>query len=448
MKIIIVGGGKVGTALCRSLIDEDHDVTLIDEDEQVIKTVTKRHDLMGIVGNGVNFQILDEADVRHCDIFIALTDKDEVNMIAAVLAKKMGAKETIVRVRNPEYSNPYFRDHNILGFSQIINPELLTARYIANAIEFPNALSVEHFFNGRIMLMEFKIAENSRLVGLSLQQFRKKFEDILICAIVRGKEVIIPDGLVSIQANDKIFVTGQRQAMVNFHNSIKTQIIKNFMVIGAGKIAYYLMTILKNTKINVKLIELKRDRAEFFSETFSHLHVVKGNGTAKNVLLEEGVEHYDAVATLTGVDEENIIASMYLDSLGIPKNITKINRTSLLEIIGDRDFSSIVTPKLIAVDSMMHFIRGRKNAQESSLEALHHVAKGKVETLQFDITDHNKATDKPLDSLRLKPNIVIMAIIRKGKAIFPTGQDCFQINDKVIVATLQKNIHNICDLLD
>lgn len=448
MKIIIVGGGKVGTALSRSLIEEDHDVTLIDEDEQVVKAVTKRHDLMGIVGNGVNFQILEEADVRDCDIFIALTDKDEVNMIAAVLAKKMGAKETIVRVRNPEYSNPYFRDQNILGFSHIINPELLTARYIANTIEFPNALSVEHFSNGRIMLMEFKIAEQNRLVDMSLQQFRKKFEDILICAIVRGQEVIIPDGLATIKAGDKIFVTGKRQAMVNFHNSIKPQVVKNFMVIGAGKIAYYLMTILKNTKVNVKVIEHKRERAEFFSETFPHLHVVKGDGTAKNILLEEGVEHYDAVASLTGVDEENIIASMYLDSLGIPKNITKVNRTSLLEIIGDRDFSTIVTPKLLAVDSMMHFIRGRKNAQDSSLEALHHVAKGRVETLQFVITDHNKATDKPLDSLNLKPNIVIMAIIRRGKPIFPTGQDSFQVNDKVIVATLQKNIHHICDLLD
>lgn len=448
MKIIIVGGGKVGTALSRSLIEEDHDVTLIDEDEQVVKAVTKRHDLMGIVGNGVNFQILEEADVRDCDIFIALTDKDEVNMIAAVLAKKMGAKETIVRVRNPEYSNPYFRDQNILGFSHIINPELLTARYIANTIEFPNALSVEHFSNGRIMLMEFKIAEQNRLIDMSLQQFRKKFEDILICAIVRGQEVIIPDGLATIKAGDKIFVTGKRQAMVNFHNSIKPQVVKNFMVIGAGKIAYYLMTILKNTKVNVKVIEHKRERAEFFSETFPHLHVVKGDGTAKNILLEEGVEHYDAVASLTGVDEENIIASMYLDSLGIPKNITKVNRTSLLEIIGDRDFSTIVTPKLLAVDSMMHFIRGRKNAQDSSLEALHHVAKGRVETLQFVITDHNKATDKPLDSLNLKPNIVIMAIIRRGKPIFPTGQDSFQVNDKVIVATLQKNIHHICDLLD
>lgn len=448
MNIIIVGGGKVGIALSRSLVQEHHAVTLIEEDEQVLKDITKRLDILGILGNGANFQILEEADVRHCDIFIALTEKDEVNMIAAVLAKKMGAKETIVRVRNPEYSNPYFKDRNIFGFSQIINPELLTASYIANTIEFPNALSVEHFVGGRIMLMEFKIMDSNQLCNLSLQTFRKKFNNILICAIVRGQEVIIPDGSATIQAGDRIFVTGKRGAMVAFHNSIKSQTVKNFMLIGAGKIAYYLMKILKDTRVNVKILEVDQKRAEFFSQEFPHVHIVKGDGTAKSVLLEESVDHYDAVATLTGVDEENIIASMYLETLGIAKNITKVNRTSLLEIIGNREFSTIVTPKLIAVDSMMHFIRGRKNAQDSSLEALHHIANGQVETLQFVITDHNKATDRPLDSLRFKPHVLIMAIIRKGRPIFPTGKDTIQVGDKVIVATLQQNIHRLCDLLD
>lgn len=446
MNIIIVGGGKVGTALCRSLVKESHAVTLIDEDEQVVKTITKHLDMMGIVGNGANFQILEEAEVRRCDLFIALTDKDEVNMIAAVLAKRMGAKETIVRVRNPEYSNPYFREKNFLGFSQIVNPELLTARHIANSLEFPNALSVEHFANGRISLLAFKLKDNNPLVGLNLQQFRKNFKGILLCAISRGQETIIPDGTAHIQAGDTIFVTGKRSAMVNFHNRIKRQTIKNVLVIGAGKIAYYLMTLINDTR--VKILEIDQKRAEYFSQEFPHAHIVRGDGTAKSVLMEEGVEHYDAVVTLTGVDEENLLAAMYLDSLGIPKTITKVNRTSLLEIIGDREFSTIVTPKLIAVDSMMHFIRGRKNAMDSNLDSLHHIAGGQVEILQFVVTDHNQATDCPLDSLQFKPNVLIMAIIRKGKAIFPTGRDTIQVGDKVIVATRQQNCHHICDLLN
>lgn len=447
MNIIIVGGGKVGTALSRALVEEDHDVTLIDEDERVLKEITKAQDILGILGNGADFKVLEEADISHCDIFVATTEKDEVNMISAVLAKKMGAKETIVRVRNPEYSNPYFRDQNILGFSQIVNPEMLAARHIANTIEFPNAQSVEHFANGRIILMEFKLSNQSKLADISIPDFRRLYQDIVICAIERDKKAIIPDGHTIIQSGDRIFVTGKRSSMVAFHNSIKSQTVKSFMMVGAGKIAYYLLNILRNTRVKVKLIELNRDRADWFSQEFPDLHVVQGDGTAKNLLLEEGAEYYDAIATLTGVDEENILTSMSLEKLDVPKIFTKVNRTSLLEIIGDQSFSTFVTPKLIAVDSVMHFIRGRTNAAESSLTALHHIANGQVETLQFGISKDNNLTQKKLADLKFKPDVLIMAIIRRNKAIFPSGDDQLQVGDQVIFATLQQNIHHISDLL-
>lgn len=447
MKIIVVGGGKVGTALCRSLVEEKHDVILIEEKEAVLKNITKRHDIMGIVGNGANFKILEQADVANCDIFIALTDKDEVNMISAVLAKQMGAKETIVRVRNPEYSNSYFKDKNFLGFSLVVNPELLTARYIANSVDFPNALSVEHFVNGRVMLMEFMISDGSKLCHMSLSQFRKKFGNLVICAIERRGKLIIPDGDATLQTGDKIFVTGNRIDMILFHNSMKPKYIKNMMIIGAGRIAYYLLNILKNTKINLKIIENNPEQAEMFSQEFPNVHVVQGDGTAKSVLLEECVENFDAVATLTGVDEENIITSMFLETLGVPKNITKVNRTSLLEIIDPSQFSSIITPKSIAVDSMMHFIRGRVNAQDSNLDAMHHVANGRIETLQFEIRENNKMAGKSLSSLKFKENILIAAIIRNGRTIYPTGEDVFEVGDKIVVVTFLKNITRIYDLL-
>lgn len=447
MKIIVVGGGKVGTALCRSLVEEKHNVVLIEEKEAVLKNITKRHDIMGIVGNGANFKILEQADVANCDIFIALTDKDEVNMISAVLAKQMGAKETVVRVRNPEYSNTYFKDKNFLGFSLVVNPELLTARYIANTVDFPNALSVEHFVNGRVMLMEFVISDGSKLCHMSLSQFRKKFGNIVICAIERRGKLIIPDGDATLQTADKIFVTGNRIDMILFHNFVKTKSIKNMMIIGAGRIAYYLLNILKNTKMNLKVIENNPEQAQMFSQDFPNVHVVQGDGTAKSVLLEECVENFDAVATLTGVDEENIITSMFLETLGVRKNITKVNRTSLLEIIDTSQFSSIITPKSIAVDSMMHFIRGRVNAQDSNLDAMHHVANGRIETLQFEIGENNKMAGKSLSSLKFKENILIAAIIRKGKTIYPTGEDVFEVGDKIVVVTFLKNITRIYDLL-
>ncbi|MFC3928767.1 Trk system potassium transporter TrkA [Streptococcus caprae] len=447
MKIIVVGGGKVGTALCRSLVGENHDVVLIEQNSTVLEKVTKRYDIMGIVGNGANYKILEQADIADCDIFVALTNQDEVNMVAAVLAKKMGAKETVVRVRNPEYSNAYFKNKNFLDFSMLVNPEKLAARYIANTVEFPNARSVEHFANGRVMLMEFKIKPDSKLCKMSLVQFRQKFGNVLVCAIERNNEVIIPKGDDVIKTGDIIFVTGSRVEVNLLHNFIRPQVVKSLMVIGAGKIAYYLMAILQNTRLKVKLIEIDAKRAEFFTEAFPNLHVVLGDGTAKDLLMEESALSYDAVATLTGVDEENIVASMYLEKMGINKNITKVNRTSLLEIIDSQEFSTIVTPKAIAVDSIMHFIRGRENAQELSLEAMHHVANGQIETLQFDILDTSKMIGQQLSTIKLKKNIIIAAIIRKGKTLVPSGYDTFQLGDKIIVISLQPNIRHINDLL-
>ena len=443
MRIIVVGAGKVGTALCRSLVEEKHDVILIEEKEEVLKRLSKRYDVMGFAGNGANFKILEQAEVNNCDVFIAMTDKDEVNMISAVLAKQMGAKETIVRVRNPEYSNAYFKDKNFLGFSLVVNPELLTARYIANTVEFPNALSVD----GRVILMAFKVTENSQLSGMTMEQFRKKFGNILVCTIDRQGELIIPDGNATMQIGDKIYVTGKRVDMALFHSYIKPKSIKKLLLIGAGRISYYLLNILKNNRIKVKLIEQKMDRAQTFSQVFPEVSVILGDGTAKDLLLEESAASYDAVATLTGVDEENIITSMFLESLGIHKNITKVNRTSLLEIIDTRETTTIVTPKSIAVDTVMHFVRGRYNAKDSSLDALHHVANGRIETLQFQIKENNKIAGKKLSELEFANGVLIAAIIRNGKSIFPKGEDRLAIGDEIVIVTLLQNVTHIYDLL-
>ena len=447
MKIVLVGGGKVGFALCRSLVAENHDVVLIEQNEAVLNHIVSRFDIMGLLGNGADFTILEQAGVQECDIFIALTEYDEVNMISAVLAKKMGAKETIVRVRNPEYSNAYFKEKNILGFSLIVNPELLAARAISNIIDFPNALSVERFAGGRVSLMEFVIKDSSGLCHMPISEFRKKF-DVIVCALERNHELIIPDGEMTLQDKDRIFVTGNRVDMMRLHNHFKARTVKSFLIIGAGKIAYYLVGILKDSRIDTKVIEINPERARFFSEKFPNLYIVQGDGTAKDILLEESAPSYDAVATLTGVDEENIITSMFLDRVGIQKNITKVNRTSLLEIIHAPDFSSIITPKIIAVDTIMHFIRGRVNAQYSDLQAMHHLANGQIETLQFHIKEANKMTAKPLSHLKLKKGILIAAIIRKGKTIFPTGEDTLEVGDQLLVTTLLPNITKIYDLIE
>ena len=447
MKIILVGGGKVGSALCRSLVADNHDVVLIEQNETVLNYMTSRFDIMGIAGNGADFAILEAANVQDCDIFIAMTQYDEVNMVSALLAKKMGAKETIVRVRNPEYSNPYFKEKNILGFSLIVNPELLAARAIANIIDFPNALSVERFAGGLVSLMEFVVRKDSNICQMSIADFRKKFGNVIVCAIERDHKLMIPSGDMVLQDKDRIFVTGDRVDMMLFHNYVKSRVVKSLLIVGAGKIAYYLVGILKDSRIDTKVIELNPDRAAFFSQKYPKLYIVQGDGTAKDILLEESAQHYDAVATLTGVDEENIITSMFLDSVGVQKNITKVNRTSLLEIIHAPEFS-IITPKTIAVDTIMHFIHGRANAQYSDLQAMHHLANGQLETLQFLIKEANKMTGKPLSQLKFKKDLLIAAIIRNGKTIFPTGEDSLQVGDKLVVITLLSNITKIYDLLE
>ena len=447
MKIILVGGGKVGSALCRSLVADNHDVVLIEQNETVLKYLTSRFDIMGIAGNGADFAMLEAANVQDCDIFIAMTQYDEVNMVSAVLAKKMGAKETIVRVRNPEYSNPYFKEKNILGFSLIVNPELLAARAIANIIDFPNALSVERFAGGLVSLMEFKVRNNSNICQMSIADFRKKFGNVIVCAIERDHKLMIPSGDMILEDKDRIFVTGSRVDMMLFHNYIKSRVVKSLLIIGAGKIAYYLLGMLKDSRIDTKVIEVNPERAAFFSEKFPKLYIVQGDGTTKDTLLEESAQNYDAVATLTGVDEENIITSMFLESIGIQKNITKVNRTSLLEIVDTRDTTTIVNPKSIAVDTVMHFIRGRYNAKDSSLDALHHVANGRIETLQFQIKENNKIAGKKLSELNFAHGVLIAAIIRNGKAIFPTGEDTLAIGDKIVVVTLLQNVTHIYDLL-
>ena len=448
MKIVLVGGGKVGFALCRSLVAEKHDVVLIEQDEAVLNHIVSRFDIMGLLGNGADFAILEQAGVQECDIFIALTEHDEVNMISAVLAKKMGAKETIVRVRNPEYSNAYFKEKNILGFSLIVNPELLAARAISNIIDFPNALSVERFSGGRVNLMEFVVKDSSGLCQMPISDFRKKFGNIIVCAMERDHQLMIPSGDITIQDRDRIFVTGNRVDMMLFHNYFKSRAVKSLLIVGAGKIAYYLLGILKDSRIDTKVIEINPERARLFSEKFPNLYIVQGDGTAKDILLEESAPNYDAVATLTGVDEENIITSMFLDRVGVHKNITKVNRTSLLEIIHAPDFSSIITPKSIAVDTIMHFIRGRVNAQYSDLQAMHHLANGQIETLQFQIKEANKMTAKPLSHLKLKKGVLIADIIRKGKTIFPTGEDRLEVGDQLLVTTLLPNITKIYDLIE
>lgn len=259
--------------------------------------------------------------------------------------------------------------------------------------------------------------------------------------------MLIPDGETKILPCDHIFVTGKRKEMFKFHHHIKKQRIKNFMLIGAGKITYYLLKHFQKTDINIKVLEIDRQRAEFFSQSFSDLNIILGDGTAKDVLLEESADRYDAVASLTGVDEENIVSAMFIHKLGVPKTIAKVNRTSLLELIHTEDISSIVTPKAIAVDHILHFIRGRENAQDINIEALHHLANGQIEALQFVITEKNPILNRSLASINFEKDVLVAAIVRQGQVILPSGEETLQLNDQVLIFTRKSKVTTFKSLI-
>ena len=454
MKVVIVGGGKVGELLCADFSDIFQEVTIIDTNELRVEKLVEAYDINGILGNGANYEVLTRADSAKADMFISVTASDEINMICCIAAKQMGAKYTIARIRNPEYSKTKEFLRESLGIDLMVNPEYEAAKQISHMLKYPTATKVESFFGGKFNILEVIINKNSILNGISLIDSKKIIDfPSLVCLVERKGEVFVPRGNYIFNVGDKVHITAANKNLKKFYKLLGNKDnlekkITSSLVIGGGKIAHYLVEFLQIANFYIKVIEIDKNKAISLSESFPDIDVIWADGSDRDTLIEEGIQAFDSCISLTGFDEENIITSMFLDRVGVHKNITKVNRTSLLEIIHAPDFSSIITPKSIAVDTIMHFIRGRVNAQYSDLQAMHHLANGQIETLQFQIKEANKMTAKPLSQLKLKKGVLIAAIIRKGKTIFPTGEDTLKVGDQLLVTTLLPNITKIYDLIE
>ena len=450
MKIVIVGGGKVGEVLCRELTSETNDIVLIDKNPMIIERMMNKFDIMGIVGNGASYDIQQEAGVASADIFLAVSEMDEINIIAAILAKKIGAEYTVARVRNPEYSQQLNFVRESLGISLLINPELSAARDIFKIFKYPSALSVESFASNRVSLIELEIQEHSPLIGLSLKDFRNRFGTILVCAIQRYSEVFIPSGDSFIQKGDRIHITGAYEDISTFlkiTNYITKQ-VRSSLIVGGGKIAYYLLDMLKTTKIHPKVIEVNEERAKFLSEQFPNATIIHADGTDHDVLEEEMLTNYDSFVSLTGIDEENLILSVYAKNRGVRKVITKMSRIGILKVLKNVDPQSIITPKQIVANEIVQFVRARANTKGSNVEALYRVADNQVEALQFRIERNSRVCGIPLSKLKTKSNLLIAFIVRGEKLIYPDGNDQLEPHDRVIVVTTQKNFDDIIDILE
>lgn len=453
MKIIIAGCGRVGYALAQQLNDEGHELTLIDNSAERLQPALSNLDLQGVVGNASSFLTLQEADIKHADLFIAVTNQDEINLISCVLAKKASKCRTIARVRDPEY----FREINYLkecmDISMIINPEFAAANKVAQLIQVPDAMGIDSFANGKVDLMQVVITEGSPLHNMKVQEFSRKFNhEILICILVHDHQVSIPNGNSVLMAGDTISIILPREKINSFYRLSKLTTIREIgdvMIAGGGMVPYYLAQSLLRSGIDVKIIERNRDRCNFLSDALPKATIIHSDATDHDMLLEEGIEKTDAFVSLTTGDEENIFLALYANKTNPNcKKITKINRLELDEIINDLPIGSILSPKNITTEYILQYVRSQNNSYGSNVEALYRLMDNQVEALEFLIKDDCSVTDIPFINLNLKSNLLICCIVRKGRIITPSGRDFIQKGDKVIVVTTHKGLQDISDIMD
>lgn len=452
MKIVIVGAGKIGEILCRDLSSEGNDITLIEQDAKVLDKILAVSDIMGIVGNGANREVLTDASVHSADIFIAVTTNDEINLISSVMAKKMGAKYTIARVRNPEYSEQMQFMKESLGIDIMLNPEAEAADFIRKNLEYPNALNVDSFAKNKVNLVEIMVEKESYLDNLKLVDFKQKyFKNLLVCIVQRGQEIYVPTGNFVLKADDKIYVTGTHSDLGEFYKSLghSDERIKSVFIVGGGRITHYLADILLKKKIKVKIVEMDEERAKELSETFEDAEIINGNGLDMDLLEEENFSRFDACVSLTGIDEENIIISMFADKIGIKKTITKINSTSLLNVLDFVGLQSILTPKKIIADYIVKIVRSFAGAQgENNIQNLYRLADNRVEAIEFSIGEYSRVSGIPLKDLHIKENVLIPCISRDGKLIMPGGMDVIKPYDTVIIITTQQYLDDIDQIIN
>ena len=451
MKIIIVGCGKVGTTLAEQLNRENHDITLIDTNEEAIQNISDSADVMGVTGNGAVYQVQMEAGIQDADLLIATTNSDELNMLCCLIAKKAGNCHTIARIRNPEYSSEirYIREE--LNLSLAINPELAAAREIARLLRFPSAIKIEPFAKGRIELLKFLIPEHSLLNDMRVMDVVNRLKsNVLICVVARGNDVVIPDGNFVMKKGDKISFIASHQGSADFFKKagVDNNIVKSAMFVGGGKLTHYLCRLLEDTKIKIKIIERDEERCRQLSELLPKAMIIHGDGTDEQLLLEEGIRQTEAFASLTGFDEENIMLSLYASSQSKAKLITKVNKIAFENVINSLNIGSLIQPKMLTAEIILQYVRAMQNSMGSSnIETLYKIAADKAEALEFRVKEGSPILGIPLEKLKLIDNLLVACINRGGTIITPRGKDTVEAGDTVIVVTTHTGLNDLTDIL-
>lgn len=451
MKVVIIGDGKVGSTITNDLSGEGHDIVVIDRDQVVLQNASNTMDIISVQGNGASIAVQKRAGVPTADLLIAATSLDEVNMLACLVGNKLGVSNTIARVRNPEYFEQIDLLKEELGLSMTVNPEHAAAAEILRLLRFPSALKIELFARGRVELVEIKIAPHSVLDGMPLWAIYKEFQvKVLICAVQREGKVFIPNGNFVLQAGDKINLTAPHIEIENFFRTIgifRTG-VKSVMMIGGGRLSYYLAKSLLEMRVRVKIIEKNEERCDYLCEMLPDAVIIHGDGTDREILQEEGLEKTDALVCLTGMDEENIIVALYAKARNISKVIAKINRLSFDEILEDLDIDGFISPKTIAANHIVRYVRAMQNSLGSSnVETLHKLIGEQVEALEFKVKEKSPVVGIPLKDLKTKDGLLVAAIIRGMRVIIPGGHDSIEPGDSVIIVTTNKRLSDLKDIL-
>lgn len=450
MKIVVIGDGKVGFVLTKQLSQEGHDVVVIDRQPNVLRTLQEKIDVAVITGNGASVEIQRQAGVPSADLLIAATSSDEVNLLCGLVAHKLGCKNTIARVRNPEYDEQMSLLKKDFGLSFTVNPEKSAAREIYRLLQYPSFLKRDSFAGGRAEIVEIKLTEGSKLIGRRLDKLGDLIKvSSLICTVERGGKAFIPSGSFELSKDDKLSVavaTTELRTLIQQYG-IKTPRIGRVLIIGGSRVAAYLAKLLIDAKVSVSIIEKDMNRCEELYEMLPTAQIINGDGTSQELLIDEGIAEAEAIVTLTGRDEDNLLVSMFANSQGVRKTITKINRLEYTDVFSNMGIDTIVSPKLLTANEIVRYVRSVGASRTGGVETLYRIAGSKAEALGFTVPEKGAFLGVPFYKLQLKPNILIASIVRHRKVIIPKGNDYLSAGDSIVViANSERAIADLSDI--